>query len=347
MVYEIGLFVPHYLMKYFVIFLIGIISLSIPLYPHESSACSCIIESSDEALENSVAVFSGKVTKITEDQPTWPIISSAEPVTVEFQVDRVWKGPSEKTIKVTTASDEGTCGYGFEMGKTYLVYSYEIEDNDPLVLKVSLCSKTSPIADEPPPKPGPVTIVGHGNILSPIKQVAQGIEPAAVICKDRLVLIIKHNGSPACVKLETAVKLEERGWGGMSPPCCKPTYASSIHSFEECVAAGNPVMESYPRQCRTPDGKHFVETIPDKEQCEDIDGLWGIWSNRSPATASCNPSTSDGGMECTDSSQCQSFCQAKEGAQIGIEDTGMCYEYEFAICMQEVRNGVVDAEWCQ
>ncbi len=34
-----------------------------------------------------------------------------------------------------------------------------------------------------------------------------------------------------------------------------------INSFEDCVAAGNPVMESYPRQCRTEDGKHFVEEI--------------------------------------------------------------------------------------
>jgi hypothetical protein len=178
---------------------------------------------------------------------------------------------------------------------------------------------------------------------SPLKQVAQGIEPEAVTCNLELVLIIKHNGSPACVKHETAIILEERGWGGMPPPCCK----DGINSFEECAAAGNPVMESYPRQCRTADGKHFVEIIPGKEQCEIAGGLWGIWSNRSPATASCNPSTSDGGKECTDSSQCQSFCQAKEGAQIGIEDTGMCYEYEFAICMQEVRNGVVDAEWCQ
>ncbi|MEO5927072.1 MAG: hypothetical protein ABIO72_00175 [Patescibacteria group bacterium] len=32
-------------------------------------------------------------------------------------------------------------------------------------------------------------------------------------------------------------------------------------SFEECVAMGNPVMESYPRQCRTTDGKLFVEDI--------------------------------------------------------------------------------------
>jgi hypothetical protein len=33
-----------------------------------------------------------------------------------------------------------------------------------------------------------------------------------------------------------------------------------INSFEECVVAGNPVMESYPRQCRA-SGETFVEEI--------------------------------------------------------------------------------------
>ncbi|UCD03475.1 MAG: hypothetical protein JSV63_04185 [Candidatus Aenigmatarchaeota archaeon] len=37
--------------------------------------------------------------------------------------------------------------------------------------------------------------------------------------------------------------------------------ADAVTSFEECAAAGNPVMESYPRQCRTPDGTLFVEEI--------------------------------------------------------------------------------------
>ena len=55
----------------------------------------------------------------------------------------------------------------------------------------------------------------------PLKQVAQGIAPGDVICKEGLELIIKNNGSPACVRLETTVKLEERGWGVMPPPCCK------------------------------------------------------------------------------------------------------------------------------
>ncbi len=175
----------------------------------------------------------------------------------------------------------------------------------------------------------------------PLKQIAQGISPSEVICNEGLQLIMRNGGSSACVRMETAIKLEERGWGVMNPD------VASITNFEECIAAGNPAMESYPRQCRTADGKHFVEIIPGKEQCEIAGGLWGIWGNQVPVIVLCNPSTSDAGKECSDSSQCQSFCQAKEGAQIGIEATGMCYEYEFAICMQEVRNGAVDAEWCQ
>lgn len=35
----------------------------------------------------------------------------------------------------------------------------------------------------------------------------------------------------------------------------------AINSFEDCVEAGNPVMESYPRQCMTAEGKNFVEEI--------------------------------------------------------------------------------------
>lgn len=36
---------------------------------------------------------------------------------------------------------------------------------------------------------------------------------------------------------------------------------SSITSFEDCADAGYPIMESHPRQCRTPDGKLYVEEI--------------------------------------------------------------------------------------
>lgn len=36
---------------------------------------------------------------------------------------------------------------------------------------------------------------------------------------------------------------------------------AAVQSFDECVAAGFPVMESHPRQCATQDGRTFVEVI--------------------------------------------------------------------------------------
>jgi len=33
----------------------------------------------------------------------------------------------------------------------------------------------------------------------------------------------------------------------------------AISSFEDCVGAGYPVMEIYPAQCKTPDGKIFIQ----------------------------------------------------------------------------------------
>lgn len=43
-------------------------------------------------------------------------------------------------------------------------------------------------------------------------------------------------------------------------PLAKQEAPVVITSFEQCVAAGNPVMESYPRQCNA-NGKNFVEEI--------------------------------------------------------------------------------------
>ena len=37
--------------------------------------------------------------------------------------------------------------------------------------------------------------------------------------------------------------------------------SDKVTNFEECARAGYPVGESHPRQCWTPDGRHFVEEI--------------------------------------------------------------------------------------
>lgn len=36
---------------------------------------------------------------------------------------------------------------------------------------------------------------------------------------------------------------------------------SQINSFTDCKNAGYPIMESYPEQCRTPDGRTFVNNV--------------------------------------------------------------------------------------
>jgi len=42
---------------------------------------------------------------------------------------------------------------------------------------------------------------------------------------------------------------------------CNSTPKPTVTSFEECAAAGYPIMESYPEQCRTPDGETFVNEV--------------------------------------------------------------------------------------
>ncbi len=65
-----------------------------------------------------------------------------------------------------------------------------------------------------------------------------------MICNEGLVLIIKHNGSPACVRLETADKLEERGWGIIPPPCCKDM--PHIFTTEAVLSIAQQFIKSSP-----------------------------------------------------------------------------------------------------
>ncbi len=58
----------------------------------------------------------------------------------------------------------------------------------------------------------------------------------------------------------------------------------TVTSFAECAAAGFPVMESYPRQCRVPGGTTFVEQVPPQaltaETCRAAGGNWNTCSSR-------------------------------------------------------------------
>ena len=50
-------------------------------------------------------------------------------------------------------------------------------------------------------------------LLSPLKQMSQeGVEPQDIMCKDRLELVFKHDGQPACVKPSSIQKLTSWNW---------------------------------------------------------------------------------------------------------------------------------------
>jgi hypothetical protein len=78
-----------------------------------------------------------------------------------------------------------------------------------------------------------------------------------------------------------------------------PAPTKNITSFEECVKAGYPILESYPRQCRTPDGRIFISgtdfmemnqntTCTVDEDCKLIDKSLGFGCCWSGACAQIN-----------------------------------------------------------
>ena len=56
-----------------------------------------------------------------------------------------------------------------------------------------------------------LTIPVNGQVDSPKKQLDRGILPEDILCKEGFQLVIRNNGSPACVKPATAEKFEDRG----------------------------------------------------------------------------------------------------------------------------------------
>lgn len=107
-----------------------------------ASACSCVYpDPPQESLKKSTAVFAGKVTNM--DIPNGIVISSADPVIVNFDVSEIWKGPDYRTLIVTTARDGASCGYSFEQNEEYIVYAYGEEDE----LITNICTRTNLFAN--------------------------------------------------------------------------------------------------------------------------------------------------------------------------------------------------------
>ncbi|MGI0087980.1 MAG: hypothetical protein ACREBI_08490 [Nitrosotalea sp.] len=72
-------------------------------------------------------------------------------------------------------------------------------------------------------------------ILSPFKQLKNGTSTSDVKCKAGFVLVIKTlDGSPACVKPDTAKKLVERGWGIVMNQTAWFEFTEAVRSHDNC-----------------------------------------------------------------------------------------------------------------
>ena len=111
-----------------------LLGLSPAVRTERAMACSCAPPASPlVALEQSAAVFSGELVSI---DGYWGAI-------LTFEVSRVWKGPVEETLVLTTSSlGAGDCGYPFDAGRAYLVYA-DAGGGD--FLGVWLCRGTTPL----------------------------------------------------------------------------------------------------------------------------------------------------------------------------------------------------------
>ena len=136
-----------------------------------AEACSCGTPPTPErALREADLVFRGRVTNITPVlQSGSTTESSSDPMVVEFEVNRVWKGAGKARVSLWTARSEESCGYPFEVGREYFVYSTQglrkPADNVP-TLTTGLCTRTALIegAEED------VTALGEGKEVAPEKQ---------------------------------------------------------------------------------------------------------------------------------------------------------------------------------
>ncbi len=126
------------------IHLVLILSLFAPFLTAEkvAYACSCIEPASpSESLEGATAVFSGKVTQVSNTRFGNQDFDSGAVIVLE--TIEYWKGAAYKTAVIHTGLGGGDCGLGLVEGEEYLIYAYGQPDR----LTSNICTRTRLLAN--------------------------------------------------------------------------------------------------------------------------------------------------------------------------------------------------------
>ncbi|SFE10462.1 hypothetical protein SAMN05216378_2334 [Paenibacillus catalpae] len=114
------------------------------MFEHETvHACSCAAPPNiEDQLNLKTAIFTGKVVSLT--QPVkGKLMSTADPVKVQFEVKTVWKGELSSQTTVYTAMSSESCGYEeFDVDEEFIVFAY----GDPDHLETGICEGNKTIA---------------------------------------------------------------------------------------------------------------------------------------------------------------------------------------------------------
>lgn len=119
------------------------------------------------------------------------------------------------------------------IGGAWTLFATNGESNSAMQLMVNFHGSNTPPFNSPSGFP-------------PLKQFKLGIKPSYVQCRSDLQLIVKsEDGSPACVKPDTANILIERGWaesitGGMSQTSLTTNQTVMIVSIQSVPSLTNP-----------------------------------------------------------------------------------------------------------
>ena len=136
-------------MKKIVFLSLILTALIVAISPGPAYACSCARAPPLESLEESAAVFSGKVIDVEGVPPPGPVyeLTPNPVVKVTIQVSKVWKGPSDETLVIRSGLDGAFCGIGrtFLIGEEYLVYAYASQEGSELW--TGLCTRTTQLSN--------------------------------------------------------------------------------------------------------------------------------------------------------------------------------------------------------